>query len=333
MARPLIADPDLPNELKAGKRDQVAPCNHCLTCFQAVLAVGTPLYCRVNPPVTRAYTDDMPEGWEVQKAVTSKKVMVIGGGPAGMEAARIAAQRGHSVTLYESGSALGGKMRWAAAVKGTHEKIADHISYLTRQQEVNGVTVVKGTTVTAAMVKSNAPGAVVVAVGGTRPTLDIPGIGSSIVSSTTSTPTGTRVAVLGFNFQAVDYAIRLVKLGKEVTLVSSDPSELEANLDIEHPCWPRYFNKAWLRAKGVQIYGGATVAKITTSGLTLTTSYGTTADLELDAVVPFPSLVENSALFEAIKGMGIEVYAVGDCADPGTIAEATASANVTARKI
>ena len=93
-------------------------------------------------------------------------VAVIGGGAAGMEAARVAALRGHSVTLYEKQGYLGGKLPFAAAVKGQHENIADLNAYLQRQQEVCGVTVVTGQEVDADFVRAQAPDVLIEATGG-----------------------------------------------------------------------------------------------------------------------------------------------------------------------
>ena len=116
MTRPLIADPDLPNKLAAGRLDEVIPCTHCLTCLQPLGATGGD-FCRVNPATYRAGSSVMPEGADVEPASKKKKVMVVGGGPGGMEAARVAALRGHEVTLYEKSSELGGLMSLAAMVK------------------------------------------------------------------------------------------------------------------------------------------------------------------------------------------------------------------------
>lgn len=157
MTRPLMADFDMPNKLKDGRRDEVAPCTHCMTCFVATLDWGVPMYCRVNPALSRALTDDMPEGYDPTTTDVQKNVMVIGGGPAGMEAARIAAQRGHTVKLYEKADALGGRLDTLQKLKGTHERILDHKNYLIHQLEVSGVEVVTGQEVTADFVQKEAP--------------------------------------------------------------------------------------------------------------------------------------------------------------------------------
>lgn len=99
---PLLADPELPNKLAEGRLADVRPCNKCVSCFQSVVGSWESIgYCRVNPAYIRAYTEAMPEGPEPAPASVVKKVMVVGAGPAGLEAATVAAQRGHSVTLCE----------------------------------------------------------------------------------------------------------------------------------------------------------------------------------------------------------------------------------------
>ena len=90
-------------------------------------------------------------------------IVVIGGGPAGMEAARIAAARGHNVTLYEKRGALGFMLDFAASVKGPHENLADLKNYLIRQLELNGVEVKTGTEVTQELINSEAPDAGILA--------------------------------------------------------------------------------------------------------------------------------------------------------------------------
>jgi 2,4-dienoyl-CoA reductase (NADPH2) len=109
MCRPLFADQQLPNKLAAGRFDDIAPCTRCGTCQKMN---GLPKECRVNAALGTDY-------YEVTKAGRSKRVLVAGGGPAGMEAARVAALRGHEVTLVEKSPKLGGTLPVAAMVKGS----------------------------------------------------------------------------------------------------------------------------------------------------------------------------------------------------------------------
>lgn len=175
VTRPLMADPQYCNKLQAGQKEDIAPCTRCMTCFVAPYDFGMPMYCRVNASLTRAFTPDKPEGYDPLPTEPKQKVLVIGGGPAGMEAARIAAQRGHTVTLLEKEDGLGLTLRELAAIKDPHERIADHLNYLLHQLNKYGVTVRTGVTVTAETVKAEAPDGVIVAVGGCYAQLDVPG--------------------------------------------------------------------------------------------------------------------------------------------------------------
>ena len=114
MHRPVAnCDAEYANKLREGRIDEIRPCCRCLNCLGGL--------CRVNPCNNSVFTDAMPEGYEVRPADGDKNVMVIGGGPAGMEAARVAAERGYAVTLYEK-NGLGGLLDFAEMVKGKHEK-------------------------------------------------------------------------------------------------------------------------------------------------------------------------------------------------------------------
>lgn len=334
--RPLTVDPELPNKLKEGRRDEVAPCTRCMHCHNKG---GDPTYdytgkgvelCRVNAATQRAYTEVMPEGYEPLPAETKKTVMVIGGGPAGMEAARIAAQRGHEVTLYEKGAALGGLLPMARAFKGNHERLSDLVDYLTRQQELKGVTVKTGTEVTADMVKSENPDAVIVAVGGQRES-KLKGTGKVNVLSVEQaggSDVGENVVICGANAQAVDCALFLLAEGKKVQMVHEG---LRSDIDKEQSTWVRTFVTPQLYAKGVKVWNSTTVDGLTDAGLAITNSMGAKKTLACDTVIECYDMVPNKALADALSSF--EVYTVGDCDTPFNIAQAIASGNLAARKL
>ena len=169
MNRPLGVDPEYVHKLQEGRIDEIAPCTRCMHCHFDYNRNGElDPHCRVDAAGFRAYRDLMPEGFEPLPAEEPKNIMVIGGGPAGMEAARIAAKRGHTVTLYEKNGYLGGLLPYANAVKGQHENLGILRDYLERQLELAGVEVVLDTEVDAALVEEKAPDAVIVCVGGAR---------------------------------------------------------------------------------------------------------------------------------------------------------------------
>ncbi|MBW1885773.1 MAG: FAD-dependent oxidoreductase, partial [Deltaproteobacteria bacterium] len=109
ICRPLMADPQLPNKLAENRHEDITPCTHCMNCLQRWIA-GRPVACRVNASVG--------DRDRYIPAEQSRRLLVVGAGPAGMEAARVAAKRGHRVTLIDRERALGGQMLMAAVIKG-----------------------------------------------------------------------------------------------------------------------------------------------------------------------------------------------------------------------
>lgn len=334
MTRPLMADMSLPNKIKEGRIDEVAPCTRCMTCFVAPFGFGIPMYCRVNPALTRAFTPDMPEGYDPLPAEDPKNVIVIGGGPAGMEAARIAAQRGHIVSLYEKDQVLGGRLDAVQKIKGPHERIEDYRKYLVRQLEVNGVHVHLGKEMDAQAIKALNPDAVIVAVGGSEKAeysgvITMNDLCREAVSTGTI-ETGERVVILGGQFQACEVAVNLVRQGKKVTILNPGA---EGELYLNGAVWAKMMGSDWLRARGVKIYHSVKISGVSDSTVTFDTNYGTTVTIPADTVIQATPFMTNRELFDSLSEVCPEVYAVGDCYSPNTIANATARANIIARRL
>ncbi|NTW29439.1 MAG: FAD-dependent oxidoreductase [Coriobacteriia bacterium] len=317
MNRGLTADFDLPNKLQAKKRDEVAPCTRCFHCHDAGTGLKGPELCRVNATLQRAYNAALPEGYVLAAAKTVKNVMVIGGGPGGMEAARRAAQKGHKVTLYEKGSSLGGLVKTASGFKGSHERLEDLIAFLTKQQSLNKVTVVTGKEVDAAFVDTVKPDAIIVAVGGKRD--------AKFASSTVASPKvvnigsydnskiGSNVVILGAGAQAIDLAMYLLAQGKQVTMVHGD---VAAKIDKEQSIHFRQYIIPHLYAHGVRIFDSATVQKIVDGGVVVKINTGVEKTLKCDTVIECWDMLANTTLADALKSK-YTVSLVGDCASAG----------------
>ncbi|NMB89781.1 MAG: FAD-dependent oxidoreductase [Chloroflexi bacterium] len=347
MTRPLTADPDLPNKIAAGTMEDIRPCTYCITCFPMTR-------CRVNAASTRANGPEMPEGYVVPPAATAKKVLVVGGGPSGMEAARVAAQRGHAVSLYEKTDRLGGLMPVAAIVKGRHEKVMDFANYLANQVQKLGVDVHLGQEVTAETIGQLQPDVVIVATGGANALPDIPGIdhpkvvssealhktlelGLKVVSPFTLRtltnffmPLGQKVVVIGGEIQGVQLAEFLAQRGRDVTIVDAGPQE---NLGLNLPDYVKERVILYNQSHGVKTIMGVTYHEINDQGLTLTTSYGVKKTIAADSIVIAIPTAPNTGLADSLKGLVPEVYTVGDCSKAGVIVDAIETGNLTARKI
>ncbi|MCG8350446.1 MAG: FAD-dependent oxidoreductase [Chloroflexales bacterium] len=162
MTRALIADPDLPRKLRAGQPDDIRPC--ILSNQDNIIdMVQNPRLSCVNNPAA-GYESD-PEFATLPPVAKPRRVMVVGGGPAGLEAARVAALRGHHVTLYEQSDRLGGALRIAAQTPG-RDRLALAVDWLEAQVRKQDVTIKLGVEVTPELVQAERPDAVIVAVGG-----------------------------------------------------------------------------------------------------------------------------------------------------------------------
>ncbi len=169
MARKLLADPALAKKLAEGRPEDIRPCIYCYTC------VAQPFFdravrCAVNPMTAR---EDKLGSAERDLAATPKRVLVIGGGPAGLEAARLARLRGHDVVLCEKSGQLGGTLRFASLVYEPNERLLD---WLEGQVRKLGVEIRLNTEATIETLREIAPDEVLVAAGASRAKPDLPGV-------------------------------------------------------------------------------------------------------------------------------------------------------------
>ncbi len=332
MNRPLTVDMEYVNKLREGRLDEIAPCTRCLHCHSGSNEMNAIFcYCRVNALTQRVMREGGPATYEVPKAETKKKVMVIGGGPGGMEAARIAAMRGHDVTLYEKRGMLGFMLDFAHMVKGPHENLQDLKNYLIRQLEITGVKVVTSTEVDADLIAAEAPDAVILATGGLRPELDIKGDGSVPIIGIEEflfTEMGENVIVYGSNAQAFDTALWLTVHKKHVNIVTPNTAD---ELDIQQSQHAKRMMTTALYALGVNAWPEATIKNVEDGKVIVTTEAGVDMELKCDAIVNAADMLPNTALLD---GIGVEeTYAIGDCANPFNIAMAIRGGNDAGRAV
>lgn len=335
MTRPLTVDPEYVNKLRTGRVDEIAPCCRCLHCHiggnESNRKMG---YCRVNALTQRVMSGvpGTPTSYDLPPLKgTAKKVMVIGGGPAGMEAARIAAARGHTVTLYEKTGALGGRMTFASRIKGPHQNIDDFTAYLTKQLEVNKVKVVLNKKVDTAFINSEAPDAAILAVGSLPGEVDGASGGSVPVIDFDSFETakmGENVIVYGSNAQAWDCALWLTVHKKNVQIVTPNPNE---DLDKQQSQHEMRMMTTALYSLGVKAWPGSTIKNVGSGEITIATDYGVEIKLAADAIINAADLKPNKSLLDGVSVK--ETYAIGDCSEPYNIALAVRAGNDVGRAI
>lgn len=312
MGRALIADPELPRKAQEGRLAEIRPCIACCRCLDRIL-MDIPLDCSVNPRAGR-------EGNLAPPATSPKKVIIIGGGPAGMEAAIVTRQRGHEVTLVEKGNRLGGNLLWAS-VPPFKEDIAKFTDYLASQVAKAGVKVELGQKATPELMRKAKPVFVLLATGATALLPNIGGVaGSNVVTAldvlSGKVPTGERVLVIGGGMIGCETAEFLAAQGKKVTVV-----EMLERLGSDIGRTTRWTTLQRLRKAGVEAKTGTKAVEITPAGVKALAK-GQEVFLEGDTVVLAVGLKPEVALASELQKEGIPFQSIGDCREPRRIAEA-----------
>jgi 2,4-dienoyl-CoA reductase-like NADH-dependent reductase (Old Yellow Enzyme family)/thioredoxin reductase len=314
MGRELLADPFLPNKIISGQEDKIVHCLRCFTCMAERPTTQT-RRCAVNPLIGREC-----EGMEVTPALRPKKVLVAGGGVAGLKAAITAAQRGHQVILCEKTDAVGGILKSEQAVPFKREMYELGLT-LERQAIAEGVDIRLNTLVTPELAEELHPDAIILAVGSNPIVPPLPGMdGDNVVVVNdyykNVDKVGQNVVVLGGGLAGCECAVHLNQEGKTVHLVEMRDT-LAPDCNIRHrPILMQQIDK------GVQVHLNTAGLRITDQGLVVKNPDGQEELIAADTVICAVGQRANRADVEALRFSAPFVREVGDCIRPANITKA-----------
>ena len=312
LARGLIADPDLPNKARTGRAEDVDKCVRCYHCFSEVMSSGQ-FCCTLNPAIGRE-----EEYSTAPLPAAKKKVLVLGGGIAGMQAAITAAKRGHEVRLYEKTDRLGGVLLCEEAVP-FKKHMTEYIARQARRLYEAGVEVHLNRALTPGEAEDLGADAVICAFGSRAAMPDIPGIeGTAAVTEAYRRPEalGKKVLILGGGMAGTELAVYLNGLGREAVVI-----EAEKTLNFANKFCHRSAVMEQLRKRQIEVHTGTRVKAVTGGTVVCETPEGEltlAGDSVVNALGRVP-LQEEAAAF----GLTAPVfYAIGDCLAAKNVYEA-----------
>lgn len=306
MGRSLIADPELPNKAREGRLNDIRICTACRECLDKIFE-KVKISCSVNA----AFGNE--GAYAITPTKRPKKILVAGGGPAGLEAARVGALRGHKVILYEK-DRLGGQML-IAALPPHKDGIGDFTKFLTAQITGLGVEVNLGQKVTPNLISEIKPDAVVVATGAAPIIPSIPGVDLKNVFTfsdvlTGKKESGQRVVIIGGGRVGCETADFLIEKGKEVTILEMlDQIGADLGQFSKEDILPR------LSKKGVRMEVNNKAEEITSKGVLAATG-GKIVRFDADSVVIATGSQPNKELAGQLEGKVPELHVIGDCVEP-----------------
>jgi NADPH-dependent 2,4-dienoyl-CoA reductase/sulfur reductase-like enzyme len=325
MARELIADPDMPAKARGGG-ERAAKCMRCFTCFSNLLS-NRQFCCAINPEIGAELLAE-----RVQPARRKKRVLIAGGGVAGMQAALTASGRGHEVILCEKSDRLGGALRCERDVP-FKEKLSEYLDLQAERIAESGCELRLNTAVTPALARDIAPDAIVAALGARPVKPQIEGVGGDNVYGAegiyvNARLAGERVAILGGGLVGTELAVFLAGLGRSVTIIELMPELSDGGnrlhalaLDVK------------IRELGIELALGVRALEITKSGVVACGRDGAGLTVDADTVIYAVGQRPQWEEADALRFLAPEFYQIGDCLAPKNIREATRTAYAVANAI
>lgn len=309
MARGLMADPEMVNNARRGYAEKTRPCIRCNNCIQRTHYLLAPLRCSVNAEMgmETLYAN-------IPAPAAKKKIAVIGGGPAGMEAARTAAERGHQVVLFEKTDKLGGVLNMAS-IPDFKADMKAYLEWAARETESDSsIEIRRNTEAVPEMITKEKFDTVIVAIG-SKPIIPPFALKSKKTVwvgdvETGKVDTGKDIVIVGAGLTGCEAALSQRKQGKNVTLVDMVPAEKFGNGGAR-------FNQIalvnMLKENGVHFHGGLKLESINEDGAVFADLDGHQLDIPCTTVVLSLGVRPDTASVTAFEGCAADVVAIGDC--------------------
>ncbi|MCG2778300.1 MAG: FAD-dependent oxidoreductase [Desulfobacterales bacterium] len=316
MCRSMIADPLMPKKVLEGREDEIRHCVACNLCL-ARLFRDAPMTCYINPLCAHEHD----ESFYPQKAEEEKEVMIVGAGPAGLECAYVATQRGHEVHVYDKREELGGTLLEASRAPYGDEELMTCVNYQKKMCEMAGVEFHLGTEVTDDLIQEEMPDTVVLATGPVYSKIQGPGGDRENVVNVLDVmagkaEVGENVVVWGNRKPGIGVALHLVKQGKKVTIVGKEKS---AGFDINPSFKWRYM--IYLRQNGIMAYNDCDIEEINDGEIIVKTFDGYRFPVKCDTVV-VSTREANDSLKKVVQAEGVELFVIGDALVPRNLSSA-----------
>ena len=314
LGRPLLADPDFAAKIEAGTPERIRPCIACNQGCLYRLFQGLPSGCAVNPEVR--HTAD----YAVQPAPVVKRVVVVGGGVAGMEAARVAALRGHEVILFEKSGRLGGHL----IDGGAHDfkvEVRELNEWYVHELASLPVEVRLYTEATPETIRALAPDVVICALGSSAVMPHVDGIDhpkclSCVDALNDESLVGHKVVVVGGGLVGCELSLDLINKGRDVTIVEALPQILSSGIGVPYPN-VEYLQDAFAYHQ-TSVLTSTRISAVTDEGAVVEGPEGSLT-LPADTVIIAVGFRPAPSIAEQVKGLGAQVFEIGDQKQVGNI--------------